>query len=166
MAKIQSRRRSDGRLSPLARNRRVGVEVGRHEGSRAQDQVECRGNLGLALFHACVALFQQRLGVGVFLLAQECGADQRLRVESRQGVRLLLLQDWQALAQDALGLGPVLSLQEAVAELPQFPGIEQGFRPVFLLHHMPGLRTFKATLRRTGTTSPWPTRPTTSWIWP
>src|SRR2546423_1717563 len=73
----------------------------------AQASLGLFGNLPLALLHLLVALQQQRLGVGVLLLAQQAGAQQALRVEGAPGVRLLLGPDRQAVAQHRLGFGPL-----------------------------------------------------------
>src|SRR5262249_31401845 len=55
-----------------------------------------RGDLVLAFFHAFVTLHEQRLGVGVLLLAQERFAQQRLGVEGRPVIGLLGLAHLEA----------------------------------------------------------------------
>jgi hypothetical protein len=76
-----------------------------HQGLRQAD-LPLRRDLDLTLLHAVVALQQQRFGVGVFLLAQQDVAEQRLRVEGGPEVRLRLLADGQALAEEGVGVRP------------------------------------------------------------
>src|SRR5262249_32944989 len=74
-----------------------------------------RGDPGRAGLQALVARDDQRLGLGVPLLAQQAAAEQAAGVEGGPLVGLDLLADGQALAQDGLGLGPFALPDEAQA---------------------------------------------------
>ena len=71
---------------------------------------------GLALFHPLVALPQERLGLGVLLLAQERSAQQAQGVIAQPVVGQLLLTDSQALPEDWLGRDVLLLLQQVQAQ--------------------------------------------------
>jgi len=74
------------------------------------------------LLHPLIAGQQQRFGVGVFLLAQQCPAEQRLRVERGPDIGLRLLADGQALAEERLVLGPFSLCLEFHADLREQAG--------------------------------------------
>src|SRR5262245_26358679 len=61
--------------------------------------LDVRRDLGRALLQPVVTLQEQRLGLGVLLLAQEAPAELRPGIEGRPGVRLDLFPDGEALAQ-------------------------------------------------------------------
>src|SRR5687767_8533051 len=72
--------------------------------------------------HSLVAGQEQRLGLGVVLLAQQAAAEQGLRVERLPGVRPVLLEECQALAQQRLRVGVLLLLEQMQAQGVQYVG--------------------------------------------
>ena len=79
-------------------------------------------NRGLALLHPRVALLQEWFGFGVFLLAQQGSAEERLRVEGGPDVGLSLLADGQALAEERFGLDPFLLPEQGQTDLAELAG--------------------------------------------
>src|SRR5262249_51443021 len=72
---------------------------------------------------------------GVFLLAQERGAEKGLGVERTPGFGLLLLADDEALAQYGFCFGPLLLLEQAEAERRQFASVGERVGSGSLLDH-------------------------------
>lgn len=81
------------------------------------------GDVGLVLFHAFVAGQEQRFGLGVFLLAEQAAAEQRLGVERGPVVRLFLLADRETLADERFGVGELLLFKQVQTECGQWSGV-------------------------------------------
>ena len=127
---LLSRRRGGRRiLRPLGlplldfvRLVRGGVELDEPVEGLGEADAGLRRDRLLPLLHPLVAFPQERFGLGVFLLAQQGAAEQRLRVEGPPDVGLLLLADGQALAEERFGLGPFLLLEQAQTDLGEHAG--------------------------------------------
>ena len=92
------------------------VELDDPLGGLGQAFLGLRWDLGFAGLHSLVTLHEQRLGLGVFLLAEQAGAEPVARLERVPLVRSLLSLDLQGFAHQWLGLGWPVELDQGEAK--------------------------------------------------